>query len=51
MTKKSCEIKKTILNHKHDKYIATHEYHKLTVDNFVLRLKQKNWQAKAILLI
>ena len=42
MTKSSCEIEKAIRNHKHDKYIATHEYHKLTTDNFVSRLKQEN---------
>ena len=34
------EIEKKITDHKHDKYITTPEFNKLTVENFAARLAQ-----------
>ena len=34
------EIEKKITNHKHDEYIITPEFNKLTAENFAARLKQ-----------
>ena len=36
------EIEKKITDHKHDKYIATPEFNKLTAENFATRLAQEN---------
>ena len=36
------EIEKKITDHKHDKYITTLEFNKLTAENFAARLAQVN---------
>ena len=36
------EIEKKITNHKHDKYITSPEFNKLTGENFAARLAQAN---------
>ena len=36
------EIEKKILDHNHDKYIATQEFNKMMTDNFAARVKQAN---------
>ena len=36
------EIEKKITDHKHDKYITTPEFNKLTAENFAARLAQAN---------
>ena len=40
MTTKIGETEKTMLDHKHDKYITTEEFNKLTADNFAARIKE-----------
>ena len=40
------EIENNMLDHKHDKYIAPREFHKLTADNSAPRLKQANLAIK-----
>ena len=42
MTQKLMKLKKKITNHKHDKYITTSEFKKLTAENFAARLAQAN---------
>ena len=39
---KISELEKEIPNHKHDKYITTPEFNKLTAENFAARLAQAN---------
>ena len=36
------KLKKKLTDHKHDKYITTPEFNKLTADNFAARLAQAN---------
>ena len=36
------EIEEKIANHKHDKYLTTPEFNKLTTENFAARLAQAN---------
>ena len=40
------EIEKKILDHNHDKYIATQEFNKVMTDNFAARVKQVNLASK-----
>ena len=40
--KKISDIENKIADHKHDKYITTHEFNKLTTENFNARLAQAN---------
>ena len=40
------EIEKEITDHKHDKYIMTPEFNKLTGENFAARLAQANLVTK-----
>ena len=40
--KKISELEKKITDHKHDKYITTPEFNKLTAENFAARLAQAN---------
>ena len=40
------EIEKKILDHNHDKYIATQEFNKMMTDNFAARVKQANLASK-----
>ena len=40
------EIEKKITDHKHDKYITTPEFNKLTAENFAARLAQVNLVSK-----
>ena len=40
------EIEKKITDHKHDKYITTPEFNKLTAENFTARLAQANLVTK-----
>ena len=42
------EIEKKITDHKHEKYIATPEFNKLTLENFAARLAQTNSVTKDI---
>ena len=44
---KISQLAKTLTDHNHDKYITTPEFNKLTVENFVARLKEVNLVAKA----
>ena len=37
------ELEKKLLNNKHDKYVITLEFNKLTAKNFATRLAQVNW--------
>ena len=39
-------IEKKLTDHKHDEYITTAEFNKLTADNFAARLKQANLVTK-----
>ena len=43
---KVSEIKKKLTDHKHDRYITTPEFNKLTAENFAERLKQANLVTK-----
>ena len=45
------EIEKKITNHKHDKYITSPEFNKLTGENFAARLAQANLVTKTIFII
>ena len=45
------EIEKKITNHKHDKYITSPEFNKLTGENFAARLAHANLVTKTILII
>ena len=40
------EIEKKITDHKHDEYITTPEFNKLTAENFAARLKQADLVTK-----
>ena len=40
------ELEKERTNHKHDKYITTPDFNKLTAENFALRLAQANLMTK-----
>ena len=40
------ETEKKITDHKHDKYITTPEFNKLTAENFAARLAQANLVTK-----
>ena len=40
--KKISDIENKIADHNHDKYITTHEFNKLTTENFNARLAQAN---------
>ena len=39
---KISELEKKLTNHKHDKYITTSEFNKLTAENFAAKLAQVN---------
>ena len=43
---KLVKLKKKLTDHKHDKYITTPEFNKLTAENFAERLKQVNLVSK-----
>ena len=43
---KVTETKKKLTDHKHDEYITTPEFNKLTTENFAARLKQANLVTK-----
>ena len=43
---KISEIKRTLTDHNHDKYITTPEFNKLTAQNFAARLAQANLVTK-----
>ena len=45
------EIEKKITDHKHDKYITTPEFNKLTAENFAAKLAQANLVTMQILII
>ena len=40
------ETEKKIIDHDHDKYITSREFHKLIPDNFMARLKQASLASK-----
>ena len=40
--RKISELEKKIINHKHDKYITTSKFNKLTAEKFAARLAQAN---------
>ena len=42
----SIVVEKKLSDHKHDKYITTPEFNKLTAENFVARLTQANLVTK-----
>ena len=42
MTQKLVKLKRKLTDHKHDKYITTAEFIKLTVEHFSARLLQAN---------
>ena len=44
---KISEIKRTLTDHNHDKYITTPEFNKLTAESFAARLKQANLASKS----
>ena len=39
---KICELEKELTDHKHDKYVTTPEFNKLTAENFAATLAQAN---------
>ena len=39
---KISELEKKLTDHKHDKYISTQDFNKLTAENFAARLPQAN---------
>ena len=39
---KISELEKKLTDHKHDKYISTQDFNKLTAENFAARLSQAN---------
>ena len=43
---KISELEKKLTDHKHDKYITTPEFNKLTAENFVARLAQASLMTK-----
>ena len=46
MTQKSKKLKKKITDHSHGEYIITHEFNKLTAENFSARLAQADLVTK-----
>ena len=46
-TTKIPKIEKKILDYNHDKYITSHEFNKLTAENFKARLAQAKLETKA----
>ena len=46
MTQKLVNLKKKLTHHKHDKYITTPEFNKLTAENFAARLAQAKFNNK-----